>query len=148
MVKKYRPNTPHVGVGVIVTNDKGEFLVIKRGDKIAAGYGEWAIPGGGIDYHENFFDAAKRELKEETGLSISGMKIFSVTDDPLADFHWVTITVIGKAKNMKLKVSKREVLEYKWITPGQFPKPVFKPFQQLMKSKEWKRFEFNCLIHL
>lgn len=43
-----------------------ELLLIKRRDFPYKDM--WAIPGGFIDIHENLYESAKRELKEETGL--------------------------------------------------------------------------------
>lgn len=51
------------GVGVIVVNDKGQILVGEDADS-----GLMSTPGGHVDPGESFIEAAKRELKEETGL--------------------------------------------------------------------------------
>ena len=47
---------------VIVANDNGEILMIRRTDN-----GNWAVPGGGMDLGESITQTAVREAKEETG---------------------------------------------------------------------------------
>jgi ADP-ribose pyrophosphatase YjhB (NUDIX family) len=41
----------------------------------------WWLPGGGIDFGETPEGALIREFKEETGLSVAGPELFSVTSD-------------------------------------------------------------------
>jgi bifunctional NMN adenylyltransferase/nudix hydrolase len=50
---------------VVTTN--GHVLLIKRGGDI--GHGLWALPGGFVEPREQFYAAAVRELREETGLN-------------------------------------------------------------------------------
>jgi 8-oxo-dGTP pyrophosphatase MutT (NUDIX family) len=48
---------------VIVVNDQGEILMIRRTDN-----GNWAVPGGGMDLGESITETAVRETREETGI--------------------------------------------------------------------------------
>ena len=62
-LKKSRNNG---GAGVVVTNDKGQLLM---GRQVKDDY-LWSFPGGHLEDDEFHEDAAVRELKEETGVSI------------------------------------------------------------------------------
>jgi ADP-ribose pyrophosphatase YjhB (NUDIX family) len=62
-------NKIRVGSAVVLENDKGEVLLVKRKYEPAKGY--WVLPGGRIEYGESFTATPVRELKEETGLNIS-----------------------------------------------------------------------------
>ena len=47
---------------VIVVNDQGEILMIRRTDN-----GNWAVPGGGMDLGESITDTAVRETRKRPG---------------------------------------------------------------------------------
>lgn len=57
------PNSMVPAVSVVVVNDAGEILLIRRSDN-----GNWALPGGAIDLGESLSQAAIRETREETGI--------------------------------------------------------------------------------
>jgi ADP-ribose pyrophosphatase YjhB (NUDIX family) len=50
-------------VNVVVVNDAGDILMIRRSDNE-----NWAVPGGAIDLGESMTQAAIRETKEESGI--------------------------------------------------------------------------------
>ena len=54
-----------VGVGIILLNNQNNILVGKRVDNPK---NFWQMPQGGVNKNENFLNAAKRELEEETGV--------------------------------------------------------------------------------
>ena len=61
------PNASHqVGVGVVVRNAHGDIVTVKERSGLAAKYDIWKVPTGLLDEHEDFHDAAVREVKEET----------------------------------------------------------------------------------
>ena len=53
------------GVGAIVLNKDNHVFVGKRRDNPGK---NWQMPQGGVDKNENYLDAMKRELFEETGI--------------------------------------------------------------------------------
>lgn len=58
---------PKLSVGLIIENDKGEFLTQQRLKQPYFGF--WGRPTGKIRWGETFIEAAARELDEETGLT-------------------------------------------------------------------------------
>ena len=53
------------GVGIILLNHENKVFVGKRIDNPK---NFWQMPQGGVNQNENFLQAAKRELEEETGI--------------------------------------------------------------------------------
>ncbi len=58
---------PGVGAAVLLRDDDGRVLLVKRGPGSTMP-GRWCIPAGYVDYGEEVRAAAARELREETGL--------------------------------------------------------------------------------
>jgi 8-oxo-dGTP diphosphatase len=59
---------PKVGVGVVVRDDLGRLLMVRRG--VEPGFGKWALPAGFLNADEDPREAARREALEETGLDV------------------------------------------------------------------------------
>jgi len=55
---------------VVIFNENGEVLVLKRANDMKWNPNKWDLPGGMVKKEESAEQAAKREVKEETGLSI------------------------------------------------------------------------------
>jgi 8-oxo-dGTP diphosphatase len=58
--------------GVLLVDARGWLLMQLRGKDTLASPGQWSMPGGGIEPGETPEQAARRELLEETGLSVAG----------------------------------------------------------------------------
>ncbi|MBF8193406.1 NUDIX domain-containing protein [Nonomuraea sp. K274] len=77
-------------VNVVVTNDTGEVLMIRRTDN-----GNWAVPGGAIDLGESIPQAAMRETLEETGITCEITGLVGTYSDPR---HVILYTSNGEAR--------------------------------------------------
>jgi len=56
--------------------------------------GEWALPGGFVDEGEAVAVAAVRELREETGVEVTGLRLLGVYDTPGRDPRGWTVSVV------------------------------------------------------
>jgi ADP-ribose pyrophosphatase YjhB (NUDIX family) len=71
------PDRPQVGIGVILLRGT-EVLLIRRGK--APERGAWALPGGSQELGETVEQAARRELREETGLECDELTLVGAAD--------------------------------------------------------------------
>jgi ADP-ribose pyrophosphatase YjhB (NUDIX family) len=89
------PNAPAANslvpsVNVVVRNERGEILLIRRSDN-----DNWAVPGGGVDLGESLTQAAVREVKEETGIDCEVTGLVGIYSDPK---HIILYTSNGEAR--------------------------------------------------
>src|SRR5262245_7550830 len=71
------PAGPVVGVGAVIVRD-GQALIVKRAHEPRKG--EWSLPGGRVELGESLEEAARREIKEETGLDVEVGPMVEVFD--------------------------------------------------------------------
>jgi 8-oxo-dGTP diphosphatase len=79
---------PRPGVSTAVFRGD-EVLLVQRGKRPYNGF--WSLPGGAIQLGEIAADAARRELKEETGLLALTLTLGDVVDGILKDGAGVVI---------------------------------------------------------
>ena len=77
-------------VNVVVVNDAGDVLMIRRSDN-----DNWAVPGGAIDLGESMVQAAVRETREETGIECEITGLVGIYTDPK---HVILYTSNGEAR--------------------------------------------------
>ena len=99
MSRQY-PDRPFVGVGAVVLN-RGRVLLARRGNPPRAG--DWSLPGGAQTVGETVFEAARREVREETGLDVEVLGVVDVVDSITRDadgrvrFHYTLVDVVAEA---------------------------------------------------
>ena len=76
MSREYPPR-PIVGIGIVVLRGDA-VLLVRRGHP--PGLGSWALPGGAQELGETAEAAARRELHEETGLTVGALTLVAHVD--------------------------------------------------------------------
>ncbi|MGW5689268.1 NUDIX hydrolase [Nonomuraea sp. NPDC003754] len=117
-----KPNSLVPSVNVVVTNEAGDVLMIRRSDN-----DNWAVPGGAIDLGESIPAAAVRETVEETGILCEITGLVGTYSDPR---HVILYTSNGEARQeFSLVLTARAVSgeptpsdesrEVRWVPRGE-----------------------------
>lgn len=126
---------PRVGVAVLIMRNNQVLLGKRKGSH---GAGSWAPPGGHLEFGENIFDCAKREVLEETGMKLKKVKASAYTNDIFTqeNKHYVTLFVQAEieddAQPKLLEPDKCE--SWEWFDANELPKNLFLPLRNLVKT--------------
>tara|TARA_B100000686_G_scaffold312558_1_gene357200 strand:+ start:360 stop:851 length:492 start_codon:yes stop_codon:yes gene_type:complete len=124
-----------LGVGIVLLNDNNEVFVGKRIDNPE---NFWQMPQGGVDENENFLDAAKRELEEETGIKniklikeIEGWLTYDLPKNLLGKIwkgkyrgqkqKWFIMKFLGNNNEININTKEPEFISWRWIKPSKLP---------------------------
>lgn len=127
---------PRMGVGVFVIKD-GKFLMGKRRGTHATG--TWSIPGGWLEYRESLEDAAKREVKEETGITIANVSFCTLTNNifPDEDIHSLSAWMVSDWLSGEPAILEPEKFDdQQWVDLDSLPSPLFMAWEELLENKE------------
>lgn len=103
-----------LAVRVLLLNEEGKILIIKRSTNSKTNAGKWELPGGKVDQGESFDQALIREVYEETGLKIALDHVVGVCEQNLPLIRAVHIILSGKIVEGDLNLSG-EHEGYAWI---------------------------------
>lgn len=92
--------------------DGDRILLIKRGREPSKGL--WAVPGGKVDWGENIKSAARREVREETGLEVEIGEVIWVGEHLSDEHHIVLIDFIGTVKGGSLEAGD-DAEDARWV---------------------------------
>jgi 8-oxo-dGTP diphosphatase len=105
-------------VGAVVRDGSGRILVVRRARPPSEGL--WSIPGGRVEPGETLAAAARREVREETGLDVDVQEILGHVDIPHGDLVYVVAdfaaTVSG---NVPPLAAGDDASEARWVTAGE-----------------------------
>lgn len=114
---------PHVVTVLITYQDK--ILILKRSDKVRTYKGLWGGIAGYVEEHEQPFETALKEIREEVGLAPEDV-ILQQQGDPVKftdyyhneQYNWVVHPFIFILKKLNPIHIDWEHTEYKWIPPS------------------------------
>lgn len=136
-------NIIKVGVGLYILNEKNELLLGLRKSK--HGTGTWSPSGGGLEFGEEFEEAAIRETKEETNLDIKkeDITIVKATNDlhKSENKHVITIHMVTKKYSGDFKIMEPDKFEsWKWFPLDKVPENLFLPVKKFLEEKSLDSF--------
>lgn len=117
------PDRPFVGIGAIIIRDDRVVLVKRAHPPIQ---GQWSIPGGVLEVGELVRDAAAREAREETGLTVEPGELLGVYDRVLRDreqrvqYHYVLIDFLCHPLGGELQAAS-DAAEVRWFGMEELP---------------------------
>jgi A/G-specific adenine glycosylase len=117
------PTRPHVVAAVVALARGNRWLVRRRPVEGLLG-GLWELPGGRVEAEESFEAAAARELREETGLSASGLDPVGVVDHAYSHFSVSLHIFRGEWNGVGRPVGDAPL---RWVTRAEFerlPRPA------------------------
>jgi len=124
-----------IGVGIVLLNHENNIFVGKRIDNPQ---NSWQMPQGGVDQNEDFIQAARRELEEETGIksvklikALDGWLNYDLPENLLGKLwngkyrgqkqKWFVMKFLGKTDEINVKTKNPEFFDWKWIKPSELP---------------------------
>nr|WP_319374876.1 NUDIX domain-containing protein [uncultured Methanobacterium sp.] len=103
-----------LSVRVLLANEEGKILILKRSTDSKTNPGKWELPGGKVDQGESFDQALIREVHEETQLKITLDHVVGVSEQNLHLIRAVHIIMSGKIIEGNLTLSS-EHEGYAWV---------------------------------
>ncbi|EJQ45923.1 mutator mutT protein [Bacillus cereus BAG5X1-1] len=113
-----------IGSHAIILNENNEILLQLRTD-----FNRWGIIGGALEYNETLEDAVKREVFEETGLTVKNVELFRTYSGP--DFfqiypngdqvHGVLVVYICREFQGELVCDQTESKELRFFPLDELP---------------------------
>ncbi|MBE6036961.1 MAG: NUDIX hydrolase [Clostridiales bacterium] len=113
------PGLYHKVCQIILRHRDGDYLLMQR-DLRKPNYGGWfeATAGGSVLKGEDKLTCVRRELREETGLSLISLKqIGTYVSHNTLYFNYLGITDCEKSS---VRLQNGETIAYKWLTEAEF----------------------------
>lgn len=108
---------------VLIENDNGEFLVLKKSDSYDWKAGKWELPGGKIEENvgEDRLDAARREVKDETEIKLKSLvDVVRVEIGEFNEKYDVNCFILySDSFSGEIQLSD-EHKDYRWVTAEEF----------------------------
>lgn len=127
-----------VGAVTVIIDDENRILLQKRK---TTSYGMWGIPGGLMELGESAEDTAKREVFEETGLTVGKLNLIDVFSGegsyikvPNGDeFYAVTVAYYSNEISGNFNMDESESLEFSFISIEELPGNIVKSHKKIIE---------------
>ena len=124
-----------VGAAVLIFDERGRLLLIKRTDN-----GLWGLPGGAMEPGESLVQTAAREAKEEVGLDVEALQLFEVFSGPElwyrypngAEVYNVTVVYQTDKAAGRIQLGEEEHFAYQYFALDDLPDDTSPPVRPVL----------------
>jgi 8-oxo-dGTP pyrophosphatase MutT (NUDIX family) len=111
-------------VSAVIFDGRGRLLLQQRSDG-----GQWGLPGGSVEIGESVHDAVIREVREETGLQVTVLRLVGVYSEPTLQvvrypdgnvWHYVNVCFECAVRSGELTTCD-ETLALRYVAPARLP---------------------------
>jgi 8-oxo-dGTP diphosphatase len=133
-------------VKLLIENEDGEFLMLKKSSDYDWMAEKWEQPKGKIEDGEDRFDAAKREVKEETDLdleSVEDLIRLEIEDEKLINCYVMYTEEFSGEVNIDQEhqdfqwVSREDAIELDWHRDASYILPVIQNLEVYRDEKDY-----------
>lgn len=127
------------GVGIMILRNGQVLLGQRHADPVKAssalhGEGTWTMPGGKAEFGETLENMAKREVLEETGITVNFLKLIALDDNIVPDAHFLTAGFLCEDFTGEPEIKEPdEIVEWRWFPLDQLPEPLYFPSAKILK---------------
>ncbi len=114
----FRPVT--FGVRLILINNQ-QILLVRH-----TYLPDWMLPGGTVEYQEDFSTAIKRELHEELNISLKQVQLFGLYKSQIEGKrdHVIFFQSTDQVNQSQIKIDRREIIEYCFFPLTNLPENI------------------------
>jgi len=130
-------NNPLPVAGAAVIDERGYILLARRAEEPRAGW--WNLPAGFMEWGESAERAARREVREETGLEIEITGFLTSAGGGYADAQWISWTFVFFYARMNggVLVAGDDADRVEFFPPDALPPNI--AFRSVKKAlKQWR----------
>lgn len=110
---------PIAGVSVVVTNLSGDLLLLRH----SYGPDVWSLPGGGLKRGEDPEQCARREVKEELGMTLGRLRPLGRIEEHISGSPH-TAHLFAAVCDARPRPDRREVIEARFFPTHSLPEPL------------------------
>jgi 8-oxo-dGTP diphosphatase len=116
-----------VTAGAVITDSRGRVLLLKHRFRPGTG---WGMPGGFMDEGEQPAETVRRELREEVGLEVEKVELFTTRAFKVPRQVEIVFTAraVGETNELNFEIQKAA-----WFFPNELPEELPKDQVQLIK---------------
>jgi 8-oxo-dGTP diphosphatase len=123
------------GIAAAIVVHKGRVLMVRR--RVSEGQLSWQFPAGEVEPGESREDAAVRETREETGLTVVAVKLLGERVHPKTG-RLMSYTACEEVAGTAHVADTEELAELAWVAHGEIPRYVpyglFEPVQEYLDA--------------